>query len=289
METTAIITKQHDSPDINSQTLLNEINTQLTKSGYVLLRGFDVNAQRFSDLIHKMCAKVSFDPARENLTDKTQKVDSGNQEIGLHIENGNTPFPPDIVAFYSHKSASVGSQTTVCDGIKLWQDFPNDLKQIFNQKITVSRTLPENIWKSYAVNEHPLLNHIDEINNEHLPEILKMSPNHQGELNLDGSLNYTLTISPCVSDNFINQHAFANAILGPSFNYEEPVYQFEDGKYINDALKKRLKDIAKKHTHEVNWQDQDVLVIDNKRVMHGRRKIQDPENRKLYIGMGTKS
>jgi len=37
----------------------------------------------------------------------------------------------------------------------------------------------------------------------------------------------------------------------------------------------------------VTWQDGDVLVIDNKRIMHGRREILVPLNeRKLYIAMG---
>ena len=38
--------------------------------------------------------------------------------------------------------------------------------------------------------------------------------------------------------------------------------------------------------HEINWQDGDIAVLDNTRIMHGRRAIVDT-NRQLFIGMGN--
>ena len=71
---------------------------------------------RSARITHKLCKTITFDPARENTDKNTQKVDAGLGPIGLHIENGNTPICPDIVAFYSTKAAFEGSQTTICDG-----------------------------------------------------------------------------------------------------------------------------------------------------------------------------
>lgn len=49
----------------------------------------------------------------------------------------------------------------------------------------------------------------------------------------------------------------------------------------------RLTQLCETYTQDVAWQDGDVLVIDNKRIMHGRREILVPLNeRKLYIAMG---
>ena len=47
-----------------------------------------------------------------------------------------------------------------------------------------------------------------------------------------------------------------------------------------------LRALAETYTHEINWQDGDIAVIDNTRVMHGRRAIVDT-NRQLFIGMGN--
>jgi hypothetical protein len=47
-----------------------------------------------------------------------------------------------------------------------------------------------------------------------------------------------------------------------------------------------LRGLAETCTHEINWQDGDIAVLDNTRVMHGRRAIVDT-NRQLFIGMGN--
>jgi len=52
----------------------------------------------------------------------------------------------------------------------------------------------------------------------------------------------------------------------------------------NDELEK-LREIAECYTVEVNWQDGDIAIIDNTRVMHGHRAIKD-QDRRLFIGMG---
>lgn len=269
------------SPDV-----LRNCEQTLKYDGWVLLRGFDNNINIFSGLVTHFCSKLTFDPAREYSDKSTQKVDAGTAAIGLHIENGNTPFPPDLVGFYSKKSANNGSQTTVCDGSAVFQALSDELKQKFSQTLTVSRTLPEQLWKSYVVNEHPAINNIDEVDASHIDEILAIVPNHRGRINEDGSLYYQLDILPLISSKLSNQTAFANAILGPSFNYEPPHYQFADGSQISDVLKLELENLAEEFTLEIPWQNGDIALIDNKRIMHGRRAITDQANRELYIGMG---
>ena len=266
--------------------ILEQCQLKLEINGWVLLRGFDSNLNVFSNLVSHFCGRLTFDPAREYVDKSTQKVDAGTDAIGLHIENGNTPFPPDIVGFYSKKSASCGSQTTLCDGAAVFKALSDELKQTFSQTVTVSRTLPEKLWKRYAANEHPALNHADEVKSSHLDQILALVPNHRGRLTEDGSLHYELDICPLIRSQLSNKPSFANAILGPSFNYEPPVYTFADGTRINRKLKDELANLAEEFTVEIPWQDGDMALIDNKRVMHGRRAITDHENRELYIGMG---
>lgn len=47
-----------------------------------------------------------------------------------------------------------------------------------------------------------------------------------------------------------------------------------------------LRVLAEACTVEINWQDGDIAVLDNARVMHGRRAIADTD-RTLFIGMGS--
>ena len=56
---------------------------------------------------------------------------------------------------------------------------------------------------------------------------------------------------------------------------------------MDEALIAELTQICEKHTQEVNWQNGDVVILDNKRIMHGRRQIEvSLAERKLYIAMG---
>jgi hypothetical protein len=226
-----------------------------------------------------------FDPAREYSDTHTQKVDAGLGPIGLHIENGNTPVCPDVVLFFSSRAAFEGSQTTICDGREVAARFDDERRARWSQPVTVRRRLPEALWKRYLANEHPALNHPDEVREEHILQFQAAIPNQSFKLNPDGSLDYGLRISPIRASAFSGCAGFANAILGPSHNYDPPVYAYADGSTVEADEIEAIRSIAEECTHEINWQDGDVAVIDNTRVMPGRRAIVDPE-RQLFIGMG---
>ena len=275
---------------INTQAINEEVIGQakqnLKNKGWALMRGFEHDLEKFSDLVGRFCSKLTYDPAREFSGDSAQKVDAGVGAIGLHIENGNTPFPPDVVAFYSRKSAKVGSQTTLCDGADIYNGLSEILQKRFSRPIIVSRTLPENLWKQYIANEHPKLTKAEEVTELHLQELMNMLPGQSGDINDKGELYYRLCFSPVLKSS--GHAAFANAILGPSFNYEKPKYHFEDGTELSEELVAELRDLAEKFTMELSWQDGDMILIDNTRVMHGRRAIEgNPQDRQLVIAMGS--
>jgi alpha-ketoglutarate-dependent taurine dioxygenase len=79
---------------------------------------------------------------------------------------------------------------------------------------------------------------------------------------------------------------FANAVLGPSHNYQPPRYRLADGSEVTADEIEDMRALAETVTHEINWQDGDIAVLDNTRVMHGRRAIADAD-RNLFIGMGS--
>ena len=265
--------------------ILENINSDLAADGWTLLRGFKMDMPIFSELTSKLCKTITFDPARENTNKNTQKVDAGFGPIGLHIENGNTPVCPDIVTFYSAKAAFEGSQTTVCDGRRVFEAFSDVQKERWLQRMTVKRTLPEALWKRYLANEHPAISEPEEVTHEHILQFKAAIPDQDFTLNADGSLEYRIKLSPVRMSSVSGGRAFANAILGPSHNYEPPIYTLDDHTTVSSDEIADLRDIAETCTIEINWQDGDVAVIDNTRVMHGRRVIKD-QDRQLFIGMG---
>ncbi|MEC9311298.1 MAG: TauD/TfdA family dioxygenase [Pseudomonadota bacterium] len=261
------------------------VRDHLSRDGWALLRGFDVDMAAFSALTAELCSTNTFDPAREFSERNTQRVDAGLGPIGLNIENGNTPVCPDIVAFYSAKAAFEGSQTTICDGRDVLASMSEAQRARWSQPMTVSRKLPELLWKRYLANEHPAISEPEEVTEEHILQFKAAIPHQDFDMHQDGSLTYHITLNPVRPSALSGAAGFANAVLGPSHNYEPPVYRLADGSLVSAEEIEELRELAEDSTTEINWQDGDIAVLDNTRIMHGRRAIKD-QDRQLFIGMG---
>ena len=121
---------------------------------------------------------------------------------------------------------------------------------------------------------------------EHVLQFQQAVPGQGFDLHDDGSLTYRLVLDPVRGSVFGGaRRGFANAVLGPSHNYQPPRYTLADGAPVTPDEIEEIREIAETVTHEINWQDGDIAILDNTRVMHGRRAIADT-NRNLFIGMG---
>ena len=287
LATTVIDAAHAPAPSLTDPKNLDVALDALRAHGHCILRGFAPELDGFGALVSALCRTVTFDPAREYGGEAVQKVDAGTAAIGLHVENGNTPNVPELMAFFCRTAARSGSRTTLCDGAALLADMDDTMRARYSQTLSVTRTLPEPLWKGYLANEHPLLADASEVTAAHLEQMLAAFPGQRGELHADGSLTYALELSPILTSALGGRAAFANAILGPSFNYQAPSYRFADGTGIDDAERAALAALAERRTIEIPWADGDVALVDNRRVMHGRREILDAERRELFVGMGN--
>ncbi|KAF0568097.1 hypothetical protein FQV37_1433 [Psychrobacter nivimaris] len=269
----------------------SDILTALKTHGWMLLRGHHYDVDTFSQLMSQLCQTLTYDPARQNITSEAQKVDAGAHAIGLHIENGNTPMPPDVIAFFSELSAKKGSQTTICDGYAVYQALSPELKATFSQPMRISRYLPQAIWQNYVATATGRTDAADQISLDDLDKFIAATTSktltHHVEPQTDGGVRYVLQVPAIREDNLSGQFAFANTLLGPSFNYEKPKFTLANSQSVDDELIAKLTRICEVHTQEIAWQNGDVVILDNKRIMHGRRQIDVPlAERKLYIAMG---
>ena len=62
---------------------------------------------------------------------KIKSVDKGFKEIKLHSETSFSTNRPEIIWFYCKNEAEKDGQTTICDGMKLWELFDFNLKNFF--------------------------------------------------------------------------------------------------------------------------------------------------------------
>lgn len=88
-----------------------ELYDDLKNTGAVIYRYFNDSLKEFNEIIKKHSSKVTFDPARKAPTSNTAEINAGIFEMGLHQENGNLPFNPDLQWFYCLEAATKGSET----------------------------------------------------------------------------------------------------------------------------------------------------------------------------------
>ncbi|MBV1774961.1 TauD/TfdA family dioxygenase [Burkholderiaceae bacterium DAT-1] len=265
------------SPDTLDKDVLLK---QLSETGFILFRGFDVNLDGFSRLVQKLSTRVTLDPARtfHGQGDVAQKVDAGVDPVGLHCENGNSPFMPHLCWFYCQQAAAHGSQTTVCDGYRAWDALSESTQQTFlAQDIVYTRHVEEDKWKRFVARMQHDSKPLDTITIDDLRQLANDPVNTTITQSEDGAIRYAFRVAAVHPTLFGSRLAFAHSILGPSYNYEKPVITFADGTPLSPALLREIDDACEQVTENIEWQQGDIVLIDNTRVMHGRRAIQDPE------------
>jgi alpha-ketoglutarate-dependent taurine dioxygenase len=258
----------------------DDILGQLKETGFILFRGFGAHIEAFSTLVQRLSTRVTLDPARAfNGQGKVaQKVDAGTDAVGLHCENGNSPFQPHLCWFFCEKAATAGSQTTVCDGIEVWNALSEEARNAFYaQPVVYSRNVEETKWKVFA--QH-LIGHSKPLAQITLQDLLDQMDDPENTTiaaNPDGSIHYAYRVGAVHTTQFSDRLAFANSILGPSYNYEKPRITFADGSPLPEALLREIAEVTEAKTQNIEWQAGDIALIDNTRTMHGRRAILDAD------------
>jgi alpha-ketoglutarate-dependent taurine dioxygenase len=259
-----------------------ELLELLRPAGFLILRGFEPDIDGFSQLVRRASSRVTLDPARSFSGDVAQKVDAGFDEVGLHCENGNAPLLPHLTWFFCERAASTGSQTTVCDGHRVWDALPAAARDAFTaHDIVYTRRVDEARWKTFVAHTLGDGRSAGEVAIEDLQRIMAMSEGTTFEALDDGAIVYSFRTPAAHATLWSDRPAFANSILGPSFNYERPRIGFDDGGEIPADILAEVERVTAELTEDIDWIDGDIALIDNTRVMHGRRAIVDPD-RTIY-------
>ncbi len=259
---------------------------RLAQHGAVLLRGFQSDLGKFSELVERVTPKTAIDPARAFFAKNVQLVDSGTNEIGLHCENGTTPLVPNVVWFFCERAAMSGSQTTLCDGIEVWKALSPEARALFMAKpVRFSRNVKRDLWLKYVKHHFAHLAFREEITQAMLDGVFGSIPGAIARINQDGSLYLSQAVFAAHPTFWSSEIAFANSIFTPSHNYEAPKITFENEEPVPEWLLFECQEKSRQLTSEISWISGDIIMIDNTRVMHGRRRITDT-NRKLFTALG---
>lgn len=250
--------------------------------GAVLLRGFPVDLEGFHAFTDIWCASSVFNesPDRRLLDEahNIQSVNGGSAAFPLHPELSREPWKPDVCFFFCLQPPVSGGETTVCDGAEIVRRLPPAIREAMAARrlLYVQPALPETL--TYWLGEADPSDARLAAPPASCPYRFVRTPAGVMRVFTRPMLHRTRFGSELAFGNFL---LFARDYLGlPNF----PV--MDNGQRVPDEWMAAVRQAAADITAPILWLPGDLLMVDNSRVMHGRRAIIDADNRLIasYFG-----
>jgi alpha-ketoglutarate-dependent taurine dioxygenase len=247
---------------------------QVRRHDFVLLRKFDVSEDgfvEFSDRFSRWFMKHAFARLRPRVgaNPTVSEVLTGTQRILVHRELAYVPFTPDLLFLHCVQPAAEGGETTLCNGRSLWKELSPALRRLFeDRRLRYEHRWSREIWQSFLGTTDAA---------EALRAIRQRPGVVDARMDEDESLWYVF-LTPALVRTAGDEPAFSNSLLNVK-QYETQVdiqLSLEDGTRIPDEVCQELDARAEAICYPVPWQPSDVLIIDNRATMHGRRAFTGP-------------
>ncbi len=217
---------------------------------------------------------------------RTQTVTKGSAAILLHTELHFSPFSPDAMWFYCQSPAQQGGQTTVASGVELFNKLSASTQKLFlTKKIKYKNIWEESSWRQY----------MPDFTKQQVIDYLE-SKNCRPHFDEDNCLVYEY-ITSATSKAPSGETVFGNSIAIHS-QYLKDVKLFqetdqkvrhgiamENGEEIPEAIFAEIIEASESITQEVDWRAGDIVMLNNRTVLHGRRAYPESGDREILVRM----
>jgi alpha-ketoglutarate-dependent taurine dioxygenase len=278
----------------------------LYQTAAVLLRGFRFDADSFVKFSNCCCAGFSKYRGGAFRFRSLDRVSLGAEGTLLSTTGGKQGFPiplhgemyyqqerPDTLWLFCRRAPKACGETTVADGQKLFERLPLRSKELLRcKKLCYVRDLSADDWPT-TFQTHDL---------EEVREICRRG-NSSLSVRLDNSIEIRFTCSALLSGNngreiFINnlvsvwkcereiRAGNTNRILGTDVCKRPPLsIRLDDSTEPPEWLIADIEAASEVVTTAITWQCGDVLVLDNRRMLHGRRQAVG-DDREILVRLG---
>jgi alpha-ketoglutarate-dependent taurine dioxygenase len=266
---------------------------ELVRSGAILFRDFPLDldsfeafTRRFSDkfLIHPAVMSSDATRARHVVRGYTMTVDEQTYGINPHREMSYTPICPDVIWFYClTPNPRSSGRTYVSDGKLIWDECTPELKDyMLRRRLRYTYSLPSEVWQRL----------LETRSQDHAAAIAAAVPGLKVGFREDGSADVVFDAPFAMPTRDGSGQAFANSMLRvwPFGSETEARPDVDDGRVVDPEIMRRLLKVALDSAVWIDWEPNDLLLIDNSRVLHGREgwvESGDSPPRKLVSQMGV--
>jgi alpha-ketoglutarate-dependent taurine dioxygenase len=242
------------------------------ETGAVVLRGFRATAEQFHALCKRFAGRLLVDPeggrTPHRANKEIQSVTPGTAALNFHAEFGSTPFRPDFIAFWCEVPPVTRGETTLCDGIGLWKSLSEATRRLFTEKrIRHVFTHEQALWMRFFGVTTPA----------QLQQALERVPRATVRVDPAGTVTGEWVTEAAFRPRFSDELGIATNLF-PGV-YPELTTTFEDGSPLPAEVIAELDEQARRLCIALEWGAGDVTLVDNTRVLHGRRAIEDAKRR----------
>jgi alpha-ketoglutarate-dependent taurine dioxygenase len=288
----------------------SEVWSLLDQYGALLFRGFDFDIDGFIQFTSRFTVAFgdyrgggfrmrAFDREAVQGDPTVMTTTGGTQSFGLplHGELYYQNDTPDLIWFHCVEPPPAGGQTTLGWGTAIFADCAPETRRYFSEHpVVYTRRLDREGW-SQAFQTTDISEAIAfafnrdleaEYDREHETLITKYRASAVQKDRVNGQpsfINGVLILQ-------IGEWAFKKGIVAQYLGDNAPthapfVVRTLQGDPLPEAVLDDAFGAAERHTVNVAWRPGDVLMIDNRRVLHGRREVQG-QGRRIICRMGAR-
>lgn len=278
-----------------------EIREHLNTHGAILFRGFDISEVETFEQFVAAATGDDWVEYREAATPRshvkgqvfTSTEYPASESIFYHNENSHTTTWPLYLAFYCQTPADKGGATPLSDCRKIYKEIPQDVKDLFESKqVKYARNFGHGLgihWlKGFPVNSK------EEMQDYCAKYDMYAKWSGDDKLSLTyrrwASLTHPVTndkvwFNHATFFNFFSLAEETQSLISQYIGKEHSPYDtfFGDGLDIDKDTIHLLKSLYEKYAVSVPYEKNDILLIDNMLVAHGREPFSG--ERKVYVTM----
>lgn len=252
-----------------SELNLDEVIALFKQHGALLFRGFAVDVPSFRDFSNRLGvfrAHGGVFPVREDVDKDAaiQTVEAGAMPLPPHAELRWGPFSPELVFFYCERAPKARGETTLYDG-----------RQVRARLSTATRALLDGKTLRFRYDAPPVYDWRRMLDARDIPEATarlaaldntRYGASHEHRFDGD-TLHLEYRIPVFTPTHFSEERAFCSGLLSGYGAHAS----WDDGTPVPLPLKRELFMACESVVVALAWRDGDFVMIDNTRVMHGRR------------------
>ena len=269
----------------------SSVQTALAQSGAVVFRDFglasDADFDRFIqafDWPNFTYAESLSNTVRRNRTERVFTANEAPPEVSiyLHHEMAQTPIYPSRLFFFCEQPAERGGATPICRSDWLLERLaalaPAFVADCAAKGVRYSQTMPADddlasgqgrSWRSTLSAE-----------SKAAAETKLAQLGYAWQWQTDDALSVTTPVLPAVRELADGSRSFFNQLIAAFFGWQDArndgrkAITLGDGGALDiDAMLTAVA-LAEELTVDLQWQQGDVALVDNLRVMHGRRPFE---------------